>query len=131
MQIGAPVHPPARRLLRRHVAGRPDRRTGLRERGLPCAFHPGDSEIGEQGPAAVLVEQDVGRLHVAVYDAAPVGVPERVGDLSHHAEDLVRRDARIAAEALLEGVAPHERHDEEADPLARIEVVDPHDVGVV
>ena len=36
-----------------------------------------------------------------------------------------------AAEPILEGVAPHEGHNEEGDSVARVEVVHAHDVGMV
>src|SRR6266852_5118325 len=60
-----------------------------------------------------------------------MGVPQRVGNLAHQAQDQVGGDVCLGPESLLEGVAPYERHDEEADPLPSVEVVDAHDVGVV
>src|SRR2546426_1064492 len=60
-----------------------------------------------------------------------MGVPQRVGNLAHQAQDQVGGNVCLGPESLLEGVAPYERHDEEADPLPCVEVVDAHDVGVV
>src|SRR6266852_1278958 len=60
-----------------------------------------------------------------------MGVPQRVGNLAHQAQDQVGGDLCLGPESLLEGVAPYERHDEEADPLPCVEVIDAHDVGVV
>jgi len=131
VEIGAAVHVPARRLLGSHVPGRPDEGSGLRERAVPRALHPGDAEVGEQGAPAVFVEQDVRRLHVPVHDAAPVGVAERVGDLADNAEDRVGGETRVAPQPLLQGHAAHERHDEEGDPVAGVEIVHADDVGVV
>jgi hypothetical protein len=65
-----------------------------------------------------------------MHDAAAVGVAERVRDLAHAAQNRVGGCTRGAVEALLQGYAAHERHDEEGDPVFRIEVVHTHDVGM-
>ena len=67
-------------LLRRHVAGRPH---DLARAGQPAvALHLlGQAEVGD-ARVAVLVEQDVGRLQVAVDDAVLVGILDRLGDAS-------------------------------------------------
>ena len=68
----------ARRLLGRHVAGRADDGGGRRQ--IPLARQPlGQAEVGHVRLAGA-VEQDVGRLEVAVEDAALVGVVHGAGD---------------------------------------------------
>jgi hypothetical protein len=69
----------SRRLLRRHVRGRPDQRAGLGER--VHAGHSRDPEVRDLG-SAFLVEEDVGRLEVAMDQAAVVRVRETGGDLA-------------------------------------------------
>ena len=65
-------------LLRGHVRGRSDQRAGLGQR--VHSRHPGDAEVGDLR-AALLVEEDVGRLQVAVNEPVPVRVREPGGDL--------------------------------------------------
>ena len=74
----ADLAPLAAGLLRRHVAGRPH---DLARAGQPAvALHLlGQAEVGDPR-VAVLVEQDVGRLQVAVNHAALVGILDGLGD---------------------------------------------------
>lgn len=131
MEVGAPVDAAADPLLRGHVARGADRCPGLCERRVLSAFDAGDAEVGQQRASAVFIEQDVRRLDVAVDDPAPVGVAERVADFPHDAEHLIGGQARRCAEPLLERITPHEGHDEEAHPVAGVEVVHPHDVRMI
>src|SRR5690348_17467762 len=60
---------------------------------------------------------------------SPVGVAERVANLPDDAEDLIGGELG-GAEPLLERIAAHERHDEVADSIPRVEVVHADDVGM-
>ena len=95
-------------------------------------LHARDAEIGEQRPARVLLDQDVRRLDVAVHDAAPVREVECRAHFPHHPQHLLEADSPPVTrrEHALERVAPHEGHDQEGDPFARVELVDRHDMGV-
>ena len=63
-------------------------------RQLGVAVDPlGQAEVGDVG-LALLVEQDIGRLQVAVEDAALVGVMDRLGDDG----DQPRRGAGVGGE---------------------------------
>jgi hypothetical protein len=77
----------AAHLLGGHVRGRPDDHAGVGDLGGPV--EPGDAEVGQPG-AVVAVEQDVGRLDVAVHDAALVHVGQRVGQLRTQRRDVGR-----------------------------------------
>ena len=71
----------------------------------------------------IVREQDVGRLHVAVHDAAGVRGVERVGHLAGNAQRVGERQRSLALEPLLQRIARDERHDEERQlaPHARVE----------
>ena len=88
-----------------------------------------DAEVGKQRPARVVVDEDVGRLYVAVHDATPVGMVQRRADLPRDAQRRVERRPLLRERALQRGTA-HERHDEERDPRAHAEVVHGHDMRV-
>ena len=69
----------AQRLLRGHVGGRPHDRAGLGQ--LDALLEPlGQAEVGDVR-LALLVQQDVRRLEVAVQDAPLVGVLDGLGHL--------------------------------------------------
>jgi len=88
--------------------------------------HP---KVGEQGATRVAVDEDVGRLHVAVHDAPLMGMVERRADLPGHAQrDVERRP--LPREHALQGATAHERHDEERDSRAHAEIVHRHDMRV-
>src|SRR5208283_2916847 len=69
---------------------------------------------------ACLVDQDVARLHVAVYHAPAMGEVERVCDVSAYRGGPLRRK-RLAVDVL---------HDDEVRVLALAPVVDRNDVGM-
>ena len=55
-----------------------------------------DAEVGHERVPAL--EQHVLRLHVAVHDAMPVRVLERIGHLARERDDFSERDALLAVE---------------------------------
>src|SRR5262249_49491539 len=111
-------------LLGRHVGERADEPAGLRRTQVE---EVGDAEVAELSDAA-RVEKDVGRLDVAVDDAAVVRVRERAEDVEREAPHLGGGEVRAAGEPGGERAAGEVLHDEEAEVFAEIE--DLHDVRV-
>jgi hypothetical protein len=113
----------ARRLLGGHVAGRAEHLARPRE--PRAADLAGEAEVGEpRAPRAL--DEDVGRLHVAVDDPVRVGVVERERDLSGDPRELARRE-RPALQDGLEALAFDEVHDEERPPAVLASVADRDD----
>ena len=97
---------------------------------LAVALDPlGQAEVGDVR-LALLVDQDVGRLEVAVQDAPLVGVVHRLGRLGHQP----RRGPRVVAVAVEpagQAAAGDQLHAEVALAVVLADLVDRHDVGVV
>ncbi len=116
----------AARLLRAEVGGRAGRDA---VRGQP--FDPGgegDPEVGQPrtgpvGPGAVVDEQDVRGLDVAVHDAVRVDVLERFGHVVADLGDVLRGE-RSDLEPGLQVLSDDERHHEEAPGAAPDDVDD-------
>jgi hypothetical protein len=85
--------------------------------------HPGDAEVGQLG-RVVRREQHVGRLDVAVHEAAGVRGREPVEDAIEDAERPRDGQRRVTTEHLREGVAVDPLHDDERGVLVRAHVVD-------
>jgi hypothetical protein len=100
---------------------------GLRPAGL--GQRPGQAEVGQPG-GAVLVEEEVGRLHVAVDEPPGVGVVEAGGDLAADGGGLGRGQSVAPVEEAPEAAALEEFEDHEWR-LVFAPVVDSDDVGVV
>ena len=85
----------------------------------------GDAEVGDLG-RALLVDEDVLRLDVAVDDAAPVRGAERAGDLDRVGDRLVDRQAPEPADPVLERLALDVLEDDVGAPvlLARVDHAD-------
>jgi hypothetical protein len=77
-----------------------------------------------------LLEQDVGRLHVAVHQAALVGGVERLGDLREDGEGSGRVEAALLRDQPLEVCAVDPAHDEVQAAVGLTGVVDGNDVRV-
>jgi hypothetical protein len=119
---------PARGLLGRHVGRRPQDRPALRQLAV-AADPPGQPEVADVG-LAVVIDQDVGRLEVAVEDAALMRVVHRLGGLGHQP----CRGARVGGvvgQPLLEARPADELHGEVAPPVVLADLEDRHDVRVV
>ncbi len=89
-----------------------------------------DPEVGHEGPARVLFEQDVVRLHVPVHDASRVRVRESPSDLLHDAHRVVTGQWPCAAHALAERFTVHVAHDEEHETIGFLDRVDRDDIRV-
>ena len=105
---------------------------------VPACGHPaGRLSAGEEHGQAEVEDlrlpvggqHDVARLQVAMKDAVPVRVLERVGDRRAEVEHGVERQ-RARREARLERAAGHVLHDQEVVAVLGIEVEDGGDAGV-
>ena len=114
-------------LLRGHVAGRAEDRVGPGDR-LSGVEHLGQTEVGHLGQQT-RVEQDVGRLQVAMND--PLAV--RLGDRARQRLDELRRGGSGpggAVESLVEAAAGQVLELEVGEAADRADVVDLHDARV-
>jgi hypothetical protein len=80
-------------LLRRDVGGRPERKIRA-ERGGLVGEAPRQPEVGEVRVVAC-VEEDVGRLDVAVDEAASMRRVERTSDLLAEVDRSLRREGAV------------------------------------
>jgi hypothetical protein len=125
VDIGAPVDRVAVDLFGAHVLGRADQ---VRGHGRRLADLARDAEIREQGPVRSL-HQDVGRLHVAVDDAAPMGEIEGGGDLAEYGHQVC---PGLRLEHALAQGAPGDVGSHHVEDVARMaEVEDRQDVRVL
>ena len=115
-------------LLGRHVAGRAQDRARL---GLPgVVFEPlHQPEVADLGLAAC-GQEDVGRLQIAMDDAAAVGVFHAVGQRSHQPGRLARR-LRRAVDLLGQAAAGDVFEREEGLAVVFADLVDLDDVGML
>ncbi len=123
VQVGPGIGLVALDLLRAQVSGRAEDGAG------PGEVHPeslgrlGDSEVGDLYPwhvtALAPVEQHVSRLDVAVDQAGGVGVGQGIGDLAADAGGHPRRHGPAVDEALAQGFAPDQLHDDEGRAVSR------------
>ena len=124
---GVDVAPDARglagELLRRHVL----RRTGSHRRGVAGGAR--EAEIGDPD-VPVAVDHHVGRLQIAMQDAAIVGGGNPRAELPREVDRLVLWDAADAAEQRRKILAVDILHREEAAAVRVAEVVEPADVLV-
>ncbi len=114
-------------LLGTHVGRGADGEPGLGERA-GILGGPGDAEVGHQ--RVPLVDQDVGRLDVAVDDPPLVGIGQRLGHLAGEADRLVDRQLPLALEAGRERLALDHRHHVVEDAALGARIVHRQDVGV-
>jgi len=127
IDVGAVIDPLAEHLLRRHI----DQRAGGEAFLVARADDRRQPEIGEVRRAEA-VEQDVGRLEVAVDDVPGVGALQRLGHRLPDADDLVdRQPAMTVDNPIQQRAARHIAHDDVKLALELAEVVDRQDVGVL
>ena len=137
--VGPRVGAPSAHLFGRHVPERPEDDAGLgagRGRGeigglgaLLLMRQLGEAEV-EDLDAAVVGDEEVFGLEVAVDDAFQVRGREPMGDLQRAVDCLARREPP-ACELRPERLAFEELLDDVGSPLVRADVVDRGDVGVV
>jgi len=130
-------------LLRRHVLKRPEDRAFLGERlglggkrGIIVRFcltgalttAGGEPEVQEH--RAVLRNNDVAGLHVAMDDALSMSFVERSGHLDTVAKRLLQRE-RTFLQALGERLAFEILHDEKIDAVFGSDIVEGANVGMI
>ena len=118
----------AQRLLRGHVGGRSHDRAGLGQ--LDALVKPlGQAEVRDVR-LALLVQQDVGRLEVAVQDSPLVGVLDRFGDVGQQGRDGPRV-VLVGVQPGAQAAAGNQLHAEILLTLVFAYLVDGDDAGVV
>ena len=75
-------------------------------------------------------DEDVGWLDIAVHDAFGMSSGQGIGDLNAQVQQLFHLQ-RLAADALAEGLALQQLHDQVRAPLVLSDVVNRADVGVI
>ena len=126
VDIGPAIDRVAQSLFGRRVAGRSHggaRRLGQGRFGQG----PGQSEVGHP-EASVLVEDEVGRLDVAVDETAAVGIGQGLGRLDTDGRRLGHRDPAAVVEKVAERAAAQVLENEEGTTVVLAPVVDGEDV---
>ena len=88
-----------------------------------------DAEIGDLD-RAVVEQEYVGRLDIAVNDALAMRIIERIEHLRHDADDVRHAEALVGFEIFLELATLDEFHGDEPHAAILAEVVNRNDVGV-
>ncbi len=128
VHVGAGIHRAPFDLLGSQVANRADHHPGLGEVG-GLGVGLGDTEVGDQD-LAVVADQDVGRLHVAVHKAGPVGGRQTLGGLGHDVDGLGGVQRPVFVQVGAQVPAPDEFHHDGLARVVRAGVEDGHHVGV-
>jgi hypothetical protein len=93
--------------------------------------HPGDPEVRQIDPSGLLLEEDVGRFHVAMDDSLPMRRAEPGGDVRENATHLASLEPSLGAHPILEAPSPDVLHDDVRHIAGeRSDPVDRDDVGV-
>ncbi len=119
--VGARRRRGARRLLRGHVAGRPQHRSGAGQRAGP-ALLAGDAEVEQlRVLGAAAHEEDVAGLHVTVHHPAGVRVRQRLEHALPDGQRLLGGEAALH-EAALQVLALQPLHGQERGPVGGLPV---------
>jgi hypothetical protein len=129
VNVAAPVDGFARGLLGAHEVRGPHDFPRIGDDGRVVTTM-GDAEVGDERAAGGRLEQDVVGLHIAVHDAASVGVREGPRHLAQYARRFRRRQRTARAESLTERLAFHVAHDEEDESARFADTMDGDDVRV-
>ena len=127
VEVGALVGRTPLGLLRREVGGRAHHGAGTGELGVA---HAGDAEVGDLH-VAVLVDEHVGGRDVAVHDVTLVGGAQRAQHGEGRGRRLVRRQAAVAPQPLLQALAVDVLHDDVRGVARAPPIVHGHDGRVV
>src|SRR5581483_3971385 len=119
----------AARLLGREIRRRPEERPRARQ-ALRVRDLLREPEVDELG-LALLVEEDVLRLQVAVEKATLVRVVDGARELREERPRLLGRERSLAPQALAERAAPEELHGDEARRLLERDLEDADDVRML
>ena len=144
-QVGAVVHGGPLGLLRAHVRRRADGRPLPRHRveprpvrarvagavGVGLGGRPGQPEVEDLHPPLVPFEPDVGRLDVAVDEAARVRRRQPLGHLPADPQHLRRRRPRAGPQRRPERLALQQGHRQVRDAAVLGDLVDDDDVVVL
>ena len=122
----------ADRLFRRHVAGRAQHQAGARDAGdgVDRFLQLGSCQTEVQQLHAVWGQEDVGRLEIAVHDAARVERRQGRQDAQANRHRL-RGAQRPALEKVGEHLALEQLHGDEQLPVVLADLVDLADVGMI
>ncbi len=107
------------------VAGRADEQARLGDRGQ--ILQPGDAEVGQHHPA-VVGQEHVGRLHVAVLDAVGVRGGQRVQHPQPERRHPLRRPGALGGHRVLQVAALQQLHDDPGHAVVGEHVVDLDDL---
>ena len=129
VEVGAAVGGEALGLLGAEVGGGADDRPGASQL-VGVVPGPGDAEVGDLD-GALGGEQHVGRLDVAVHQAAVVGGAQGGGDAGPDLGHPAGLQRPFGPQQLAQVLALDELHDHVVDALVAPPVVDVHDVDVV
>ena len=134
VNVGRRLHGLARDLLRRGVVGGAHEVPGLGETGSARRLR--ETEVGEvdvlgRVGGRVDADQDVGRLHISVYEPARMGGVEGIRDPAEELERTVRLDPALSFEHSREIGALDMAHGQVQAPLGLACVVDRDHVRVV
>ena len=115
IDVGRERDLPAGDLFRADVLGGPEDHPGRRDpdRRVGCARDP---EV-DHPHVPVPFDEDIGRLDIAMDDAALVGGLQRTGHVDDDAERDVELQTPVALEDALQILPVHELHDDEVDAL--------------
>ncbi len=127
-EIGAGVDRLAPGLFGCHVLGRTGDDAALRQAGVVDG--PRQAKIGELHPLDTVLQQDVGRLDVAVHHSLCMRGRQGPGGLGANAQDLLHLERPRRVEPLLERAAGDVLHDQVGQPAKLIDRMDGDDMFV-